>query len=196
MRTDRLVGIQLAHAGRKASHQVPWQGGKQVPVNEADGWQTLSASAIAFSENETPPVGMSKAEIEKTIGDFADAAARALKAGYKVIELHAAHGYLIHQFLSPLSNSRNDTYGGSFENRVRLLLEIVRGVKSIWPEQLPLFVRISATDWVEGGWDIEQSVQLSALLKKEGVDLVDCSSGGTSPGARIPLALGIPGALC
>jgi 2,4-dienoyl-CoA reductase-like NADH-dependent reductase (Old Yellow Enzyme family) len=185
-----VAGIQLAHAGRKASHQIPWQGGKQIPVNATDGWQTLSASAIAFSDSETPPVAMTKADIEKTINDFSDAASRALKAGYKVVEIHAAHGYLIHQFLSPLSNSRSDEYGGTFENRVRLLIEIVRAVNKIWPGELPLFVRISATDWMEGGWDVDQSVRLSALLKKEGVDLVDCSSGGTSPHAKIPLLPG------
>ncbi|MBS1932929.1 MAG: NADPH dehydrogenase NamA [Bacteroidetes bacterium] len=184
-----IAGIQIAHAGRKASHNAPWEGGRQVAVKNG-GWQTLSASATSFTEDEEPPVEMSKEDINDAINDFSAATIRALEAGYKVLEIHAAHGYLIHQFLSPLSNTRTDEYGGSFENRIRFLLEIVRAVKKNWDENLPLLVRISSTDWVEGGWDVDQSVKLSSILKSEGVDLIDCSSGGTSPHAKIPLGPG------
>jgi len=184
-----VAGIQLAHAGRKASHNAPWEGGKQVAIKDG-GWQTLSASAIAFTDNEEPPVEMNKEDIQDAVNDFAAATIRALEVGYKVLEIHAAHGYLIHQFLSPLSNTRNDEYGGSFENRIRFLLEIVKAVKENWPADLPLFVRISATDWVEGGWNINESVRLSSILKNEGVDLIDCSSGGTSAQAKISLGPG------
>lgn len=184
-----VAGIQLAHAGRKASHEAPWMGGKQQSRNNG-GWETVSASAIAFTDTEEPPVALSKSGIQKVVDDFASAAARAIEAGYKLVEIHAAHGYLIHQFLSPFSNTRNDEYGGPFENRIRLLIEITEAVQKVWPANLPLFVRISATDWADGGWDIDQSVRLSAILKNMGIDLIDCSSGGTLPQARIPLAPG------
>jgi 2,4-dienoyl-CoA reductase-like NADH-dependent reductase (Old Yellow Enzyme family) len=140
---------------------------------------------VPFRETEITPIALDAAGIKKVVDDFKSAASRALEAGFKVIEIHAAHGYLIHQFLSPLSNMRTDEYGGSFENRTRILLEIVEGVQEVWPEDLPLFVRISATDWAEGGWDIQQSVKLSAVLKEKGVDLIDCSSGGLVPYAKI-----------
>ena len=182
-----VAGIQLAHAGRKASCATPWNGAKQLKENEG-GWATVSSSAIAFTTEDVAPQELDFKGITKVITDFRDAAIRALQAGYKVIEIHAAHGYLIHQFLSPLSNHRTDSYGGSFENRIRLLLEIVKSVQTIWPQNHPLFVRISATDWAEGGWNIIESVKLSSILKAEGVDLIDCSSGGLVPYAKIPLA--------
>ena len=184
-----VAGIQLAHAGRKASFATPWNGGKQIKVKE-DGWTTVAPSAIAFNPEDEVPQALDADGINKVIADFKAAALRSLQAGYQLIEIHAAHGYLLHQFLSPLSNHRTDNYGGSFENRIRLLLEIVRSVKTVWPQNLPLFVRISATDWAEGGWDIDEAVQLSSLLKREGVDLIDCSSGGLVPYARIPLEPG------
>ena len=187
---NALPGIQLAHAGRKASHLAPWQGGGQIHENENGGWQAVAPSAIAFSDKETAPLALDKKGIEKIINDFKTAATRALKAGYKVIEIHAAHGYLIHEFLSPLSNHRTDEYGGSFENRVRILLEIVEQIQDALANNYPLFVRISSTDYVEGGWDIDQSAQLSALLKNKGVDLIDCSSGGNVLNVRIPLGPG------
>jgi 2,4-dienoyl-CoA reductase-like NADH-dependent reductase (Old Yellow Enzyme family) len=184
-----IAGIQLAHAGRKASCALPSEGGRQI-AEKNGGWKTVSPSAIAFSSDDDAPQDLDAAGIKKVKTDFKDAAVRALKAGYKIIEIHAAHGYLIHQFLSPLSNKRKDLYGGSFENRIRLLLEIVDEIHTVWPQNLPLFVRISATDWAENGWDINESVQLSALLKLKGVDLVDTSSGGLVPGVKIPLGPG------
>jgi 2,4-dienoyl-CoA reductase-like NADH-dependent reductase (Old Yellow Enzyme family) len=184
-----VAGIQLAHAGRKASHAVPWEGGKQLR-SDAGGWKTVSASDIPFAENDEPPLALSKKEIQQVQQDFSDAASRALRAGYQVLEIHAAHGYLINEFLSPLSNIRQDEYGGSFENRIRFLLEIIGAVQKVWPAGFPLFVRISSSDWVEGGWSIDDSVQLAIRLKNLGVDLVDCSSGGLVPYARIPLEPG------
>jgi len=184
-----IAGIQLAHAGRKGSHAVPWQGGKQIPVDQ-DGWQCVSPSAIPFPGDLESPQALDNSGIQKLRSDFQSAASRAVKAGYKVLEIHAAHGYLLHEFLSPLSNTREDEYGGSFENRTRLLLEVVQSIQKSWPAELPLFVRISATDWVESGWDPDQSVRLSKILKRAGVDLIDCSSGGTIPQARIPLGPG------
>lgn len=184
-----VAGIQLAHAGRKASCAVPWNGGKQLKQSEG-GWQTVAPSAIPFATDDEAPVELDTEGIRKVISDFREATERALKAGYKLIEIHAAHGYLIHEFLSPLSNTRTDMYGGSFENRARLLLEIVEAVKTVWSENLPLFVRISASDWAENGWDIDESVQLSAILKAKGVDLIDCSSGGLVPYAKIQLGPG------
>jgi len=180
-----VAGIQLAHAGRKASCSVPWNGGIQLKENEG-GWRTVSSSAISFNSEDDAPQALNSEGISKVIADFKTAAQRSLAAGYKVLELHAAHGYLIHQFLSPLSNHRTDSYGGSFENRIRLLLEIVKAVQTAWPQNLPLFVRISATDWVEGGWNIDEAVKLSSVLKASGVDLIDCSSGGLVPYAKIP----------
>lgn len=184
-----VAGIQLAHAGRKASHTSPWNGGKQIPVAE-DGWQTVSAGNIPFKATEEPPAALDKKGILKVIDDFASGARRALTAGYQVAEIHAAHGYLLHQFLSPLSNNRSDEYGGSFENRVRLLVEVVEAVKEVWQKDYPLFVRISGTDWADGGWDMEQSVKLAVLLKNKGVDLIDCSGGGLVPDAKVPVKPG------
>ena len=184
-----VAGVQLAHAGRKASHEVPWKGNKQIPSGDENGWKALAPSPVAFSETEEAPVGLDKAGIEKIKADFKAATVRALKAGFKVIEIHAAHGYLIHEFYSPLSNHRNDEYGGSFENRILLLLEVVAAVKENWPAENPLFVRISSTDWTEGGWTVNDSVSLAKRLKEAGVDLIDCSSGGNIL-AKIPLKPG------
>jgi 2,4-dienoyl-CoA reductase-like NADH-dependent reductase (Old Yellow Enzyme family) len=184
-----ISGIQLAHAGRKGSCAAPWNGGKELSAAEG-GWQVLAPSAIPFREGQALPLALSQTEIAQITDDFKKAAERSLEAGFKVIELHAAHGYLVHQFLSPLTNLRHDAYGGSFENRSRLLKEIIQSVKTVWPEHLPLFVRISATDWVEGGWNIEESVRLSEMMQQMGVDLVDCSSGGLVGHASIPVAPG------
>lgn len=184
-----VSGIQLAHAGRKASYARPWEGGKQLRQNEG-GWKTVSSSAIAFDPEDDAPLELNADGIKKVVADFKVAAQRALQAGFKLIEVHAAHGYLIHQFLSPLSNHRTDNYGGSHPNRIRLLLEIVEAIQSVWPQNLPLFVRLSATDWVEGGWNEQETVQLSAILKKKGIDLIDTSSGGTVPYAKIPFGPG------
>lgn len=184
-----VAGIQLAHAGRKASCAEPWNGGEQLTLEEG-GWQTVSASAVAFKEGTRAPIALSEASISEIAADFKAAANRALQAGFKVLELHAAHGYLIHQFFSPLTNFRTDAYGGSFENRIRILLDIVKAVQEVWPKDLPLFVRISATDWVEGGWSITDAVKLSSILKDKGVDLIDCSSGGLVAYAKVPVAPG------
>lgn len=184
------IGIQLAHAGRKASTTSPWKGGKFLPKDEKDGWQTLAPSPIPFYPNNPAPRELDELGIQKVISDFKEAAKRALQAGFKVVEIHAAHGYLLHQFLSPLSNTRQDRYGGSFENRIRLLLEVTAAIKEEWPENLPLFVRISATDWVEGGWDADASVELARILKEKGVGLIDCSSGGLVFDAQMPVAKG------
>lgn len=180
-----VAGIQLAHAGRKASCQLPWNGGAQIKSGNHH-WQTVAPSAIPFYDTDMVPHALSKEEIATVINDFKQAAARAVKAGYKVIELHAAHGYLINEFLSPLSNHRTDEYGGSFENRIRFLLEIIAAVQTVWPANLPLFVRISASDWTDGGWTIADSVQLAMILKKKGIDVIDTSSGGISSTAKIP----------
>jgi 2,4-dienoyl-CoA reductase-like NADH-dependent reductase (Old Yellow Enzyme family) len=182
------AAIQLAHAGRKASTDVPWRGGK--PLSEAEGgWQTLAPSAVPFGDWPAPKE-MTREEIEAVTRQFARAARRALEAGFEVVELHMAHGYLLNEFLSPLSNRREDEFGGSLENRARFPLMVAEAVRAVWPEHLPLFARISATDWVEGGWDLEQSIEFSRRLKERGVDLVDCSTGGLVPGARIPVAPG------
>jgi 2,4-dienoyl-CoA reductase-like NADH-dependent reductase (Old Yellow Enzyme family) len=183
------TGIQLAHAGRKASTDVPWNGGK--PLSAANGaWTTVSASPLPFDAGYHLPKELSLAEIDQIVNQFEAAAHRALAAGFQVVEIHSAHGYLLHQFLSPLSNHRTDSYGGSFENRTRLLLRIAKSVRVIWPESQPLFVRISATDWAEGGWDIAQSIELCRHLKSLGVDLIDVSSGGAVASAKIPLGPG------
>ncbi|MCG2617208.1 NADH:flavin oxidoreductase/NADH oxidase [Terrimonas sp. NA20] len=185
-----VAGIQLAHAGRKASTERPCIGNNQIKEGE-NSWQPVAPSPIPFREGDITPAPLSQEEIRELIHQFKKAAARSLEAGYKVIEIHAAHGYLIHQFLSPLSNSREDQYGGSFENRTRFLLEIIDEVKTVWPANLPLFVRISATDWAEkGGWDPGQSVQLSMILKARGVDLIDCSTAGMLPRVSIPVGPG------
>lgn len=183
---NSVPGIQLAHAGRKASVSEPWNGNK--PLDESNGgWETVAPSAISFHSNEKAPIALDNNGIQKVISDFKSATKRALKAGFQVIEIHAAHGYLLHQFLSPLSNFRTDKYGGSFENRIRLLLEVLEAVQSEWPDNLPLFVRISATDWADGGWNVGESVQLSQLLKEKGVDLMDVSSGGLVSHQQIAL---------
>lgn len=193
--TGSIAGIQLAHAGRKASHNAPWLGSAQLKSSEG-GWLTFGPSDIPYSPSEEPPVVLNRDGIKKIIDDFRDATVRSVKAGFKVMEIHAAHGYLIHEFLSPLSNHRSDEYGGSFENRIRLLLEITDAVKSVWPDNLPLFIRLSATDWYEDGWNVDETVKLSAILKERGVDLIDCSSGGNIvaqkimpvPGYQVPFA--------
>ncbi|HTE47724.1 MAG TPA: NADH:flavin oxidoreductase/NADH oxidase [Gemmatimonadaceae bacterium] len=185
-----VYGSQLAHAGRKASTARPWQGGKPVDV-EHDGWTPIvGPSALAFDDGYQTPIALDAAGIARVVTGFKDAAVRALAAEMQVVELHAAHGYLLHQFLSPLANARSDRYGGSFENRTRLLLEVVAAVRSVWPEQYPLLVRLSATDWREGGWTIEESVELARRLKEAGVDLVDCSSAGVAPNTTVPLGPG------
>lgn len=184
-----VAGIQLAHAGRKASVARPWEGGRQLAL-EAGGWPTVAPSAIPFREGERAPDALSLDGIREVMRAFVDAVRRARAAGFDVVELHAAHGYLLHEFLSPLSNHRTDEYGGSFENRIRLVLEVARAARAEWPDSLPLFVRISATDWAEGGWDVAQSVELARRLAAIGVDLVDCSSGGLVPAVRIPVGPG------
>jgi len=184
-----VPGIQLAHAGCKASTLSPWKGDGVVPESQG-GWQVVAPSAIPFNDHYPQPVALDAAGIQKVVADFRAAAARALAAGFQVIELHAAHGYLLHEFLSPLSNHRTDDYGGTFENRIRLLLEVVAATREVWPEELPLIVRISATDWTEGGWNADEAVQLAAMLKTRGVDLIDCSTGGNVPKAPIPVGPG------
>jgi len=182
-----VAGIQLAHAGRKASTAPPWKGGKPI-LPENGGWQAVAPSPIPFGEGYPAPVEMDEKTIAGTVALFAASARRAREAGFDVIELHGAHGYLISSFLSPITNRRNDRYGGSFENRVRFLLEVIESVRSEWPEDKPLFVRISCTDWMEGGWDLDASVKLAQLLKAGGkVDLIDCSSGAVDPRQKINL---------
>ena len=184
------AGIQLAHAGRKASTAVPWLGEGAI-APEAGGWPLVVApSAVKFSPNYPQPQELDRAGIARVRAQFREAAARADRAGFDVIEIHSAHGYLLHEFLSPLSNQRGDEYGGTLENRARLLLEVVTEIRQIWGRERPLFVRISATDWVENGWDLEQSIRLAALLKDAGVDLIDVSSGGNVAGAQIPAGPG------
>ena len=190
-----VPGMQLAHAGRKASTQVPWVGPSKVSVEDG-GWVPVAPSAVAFSDTYPMPRALAKEEIRGIEDAFAAAARRALEAGFLVLEIHAAHGYLAHEFFSPLSNLRTDDYGGSFENRTRIGREIVSAVRKVWPDHLPLFIRISATDWKEGGWDLDQSVELAKQLKPLGVDLVDCSSAGLAvdqkiiagPGFQVPFA--------
>lgn len=184
-----VAGIQLAHAGRKASCAVPVDGGKQL-IDIHGGWQTVAPGNIPFLEEDRLPVTLDTEGILNVISDFKDAAKRALDAGFKVIEIHSAHGYLLHEFLSPISNHRTDEYGGSFENRTRLLKQVIESVKTVWPAENPLFVRISSTDWTEGGWTLEESVKLAAILKGIGVDLIDCSSGGNVLNAKITVGPG------
>ncbi|WP_219061171.1 NADH:flavin oxidoreductase/NADH oxidase [Pseudomonas sp. UMAB-08] len=185
-----VAGIQLAHAGRKASTWRPWLGKQgSVPLSEG-GWTPVGPSPIAFDPKHTAPTQLDERQIQDVIQAFVDAAQRALTAGFKVVEIHAAHGYLLHQFLSPLSNQRRDQYGGTFENRIRLTLQVTEAVRAIWPEELPLFVRVSATDWVEDGWNPDETVDLARRLKNIGVDLIDVSSGGTSANAEIPVGPG------
>src|SRR6266436_3440865 len=185
-----VAGMQLAHAGRKASTYAPWAGHGTVPESNG-GWNNVVApSALPFTDGYPMPRALSIDGIKNIVSAFAAAARRACEAGFRVIEIHAAHGYLIHEFLSPLSNQRTDAYGGSFENRTRILRETVATVRGAWPERAPLFVRISATDWIDGGWDIEQSVELARQLKELGADLIDCSSGGNAEQDRIPAGPG------
>jgi 2,4-dienoyl-CoA reductase-like NADH-dependent reductase (Old Yellow Enzyme family) len=186
---DSIAGIQLAHAGRKASEHEPWNGRGPVPEHEG-GWPVVGPSAIAFSDKSKTPLELDKRGIQKVIEDFKVATQRSLEAGFKVIEIHAAHGYLIHEFLSPISNQRIDSYGGSFENRIRFLLEIVENVREVWPLHLPLFVRISVTEWVDNGWTAEDSIKLVQILKNMEVDVIDCSTGGNVNGVKIPLSPG------
>src|SRR6266436_380032 len=184
-----VPGMQLAHAGRKASTMPPWTGGKPASVEDG-GWKPVAPSALAFDAGYTVPHELSVGETGQIVGAFRRSAERALAAGFEVIEIHAAHGYLLHQFLSPLCNTRTDEYGGKFENRVHIVKRVVRSVREVWPQKLPLFVRVSATDWKEGGWDLAQTIELARHLKLLGVDLVDVSSGGAVPGVKIPLGPG------
>lgn len=183
---NSVPGIQLAHAGRKASVSSPWNGNKKLDENQG-GWNTVAPSAVGYHSNEEAPIALNQTGIQKVISDFKAATKRAVQAGYQVLEIHAAHGYLLHQFLSPLSNFRKDEYGGSFDNRIRLVLEVLEAAQSEWPKDLPLLVRISASDWADGGWNIQESVKLSKILKEKGVDLIDTSSGGLVSHQQIPL---------
>lgn len=184
-----VPAIQLAHAGRKASTDVPWAGGAPLASNQG-AWEPFAPSAVPFTPHHALPRALTKDEIGAVVTQFTDAARRALAAGFEVVELHFAHGYLVHEFLSPLANKRADEYGGSLENRMRLALMLARAVRALWPSHLPLFARISATDWAPGGWDLAQSVELSRQLKAIGVDLIDCSSGGMVADAKVPMGPG------
>ncbi|MGC2531245.1 MAG: NADPH dehydrogenase NamA [Candidatus Acidiferrum sp.] len=184
-----VPAIQLAHAGRKASVEAPWMGGKPVAPKDG-GWEPVGPSALAFDADYSVPRELSVSEIGEIVGAFRRAAERALAAGFEVLEIHAAHGYLIHQFLSPLCNARNDAYGGKLENRIRFAKQVVSAVREVWPQRLPVFVRVSATDWKEGGWDLAQTIALALELKRLGVDLIDVSSGGAVPGVKIPFGPG------
>jgi 2,4-dienoyl-CoA reductase-like NADH-dependent reductase (Old Yellow Enzyme family) len=183
------AGIQLAHAGRKGSMAPPF-GGERLLTPQEGGWTPVAPSAIPFSSTYAVPRELDQAGIDAILAAFAQGARRALEAGFDLVEIHAAHGYLLHEFLSPLANQRSDRYGGSFVNRIRLLLEVVEAVRSEWPRRLPVSVRISATDWVEGGWTIDDSVELAGALRERDVDIIDVSSGGLVPGAKIPVAPG------
>jgi 2,4-dienoyl-CoA reductase-like NADH-dependent reductase (Old Yellow Enzyme family) len=183
------AGVQLAHAGRKASTAVPWLGGGTL-ADAAGGWRPLAPSAVPFADGDAAPAAMTAADLESVREQFVAAARRAAAVGFQVVELHMAHGYLLHEFLSPLSNRRNDGYGGSLERRMRFPLEVAAAVRGVWPEERPLFVRISATDWAEGGWGPDDAVGFAGKLKEAGVDLVDCSSGGLVPTAQVPVGPG------
>ena len=184
-----VPAMQLAHAGRKGSTTAPWLGGKALRASDG-AWTTVAPSAIRFDEGYDQPRALTLSEIDEVVAAFAQAAKRALAAGFEALEIHSAHGYLLHEFLSPLSNQRGDRYGGSFENRTRLTVQVTAVIRQVWPERLPLFCRISATDWTEGGWDLPQSIELAKLLKKSGVDLIDVSSGGLVPHVKIPVGPG------
>lgn len=184
-----IPGVQLAHAGRKGSTRPSWEGGGQL-APDAGGYATCAPSARPFRAGEAAPEALDEAGIAAVVASFVSAAHRARAAGFQIVEVHAAHGYLLHQFLSPLTNGRTDGYGGSFANRARLTLEVVSAVRAVWPDDLPLWVRLSATDWVEGGWTADETVKLASLLGERGVDLVDCSTGGLVPDAVIPVAPG------
>ena len=188
-RQGSAAGIQLAHAGRKGSTRRPWEGAGAVPEAEG-GWQPIGPTAAPFAPNYPIPRAMTLEDIDAVVGAFQAAAQRALVARFDIIEIHAAHGYLIHEFLSPLSNTRDDEYGGVFNNRVRLCLQVIDAVRVVWPDDRPVFLRISASDWVAGGWDIEQSIELARRVRERGVDLIDCSSGGNVPHADIPVRPG------
>jgi 2,4-dienoyl-CoA reductase-like NADH-dependent reductase (Old Yellow Enzyme family) len=185
-----VAGIQLAHAGRKASTPPPWKNRAETLTEAEGGWPVVAPSAIPFDTGCLAPKALTAEEISEIVTAFARAARRARQAGFRVVEIHAAHGYLLHQFLSPISNQRTDSYGGSFENRTRLVRDIVTAVRKVWPDEMPLLVRLSATDWVAGGWDIDQTLDLVRRLMPLGADLIDCSSGGTSPRAVVPLGPG------
>lgn len=184
-----VAGIQLAHAGRKASCDLPWNGGANIPPADG-GWQTVAPSPVGFKATDFVPHELTRDEIATIVERFADAARRALQAGFQVLEIHGAHGYLINEFLSPLSNHRTDEYGGDFENRIRFAVEVTKAIRAVWPASLPLFARFSVTDWKEGGWSTDESVRLAARLKSLGVDLIDCSSGGLAPDAQIQVGPG------
>ena len=185
-----VPGIQIAHAGRKASTRPPWEGGGAIRPDEPGGWLPVAPSPMPFRSGDPLPHELSIAEIRQIVEAFAAAACRGLSAGFELLEIHCAHGYLAHEFLSPLSNHRADEYGGSFENRIRFALEVATAVRAVWPERLPLFVRISATDWMPGGWTLDDSVELARRLRQLGVDLIDCSSGGADAAAQVPAAPG------
>ncbi|MCW2925156.1 MAG: NADH:flavin oxidoreductase, partial [Thermoleophilia bacterium] len=185
-----VPGIQLAHAGRKASTARPWEGGGPIAVDAPGGWPVVGPSPLAFDEGAQVPHELTVDEIADVVANFAAAAVRAERAGFDVVELHAAHGYLLHEFLSPLANQRADGYGGDFEGRARLTLECIAAVREVWPAGKPLLLRVSATDWVEGGWDVDDTVRLAGLAQAAGVDLVDCSSGGASPLQQITVGPG------
>jgi 2,4-dienoyl-CoA reductase-like NADH-dependent reductase (Old Yellow Enzyme family) len=185
-----VAGIQIAHAGRKACTDKPWTGGNPIQKDDAIWWQTVAPSELPYSSEHQSPHELSVSEIHETQAFFVAAAKRSLDAGFEWMELHAAHGYLIHEFYSPLSNHRTDEYGGSFENRIRFMLETIKGIQTVWPKDLPLTTRISGTDWTEGGWSVNESVELAKILKGMGVDLVDCSSGGNVGNAKVPVGAG------
>jgi 2,4-dienoyl-CoA reductase-like NADH-dependent reductase (Old Yellow Enzyme family) len=184
-----MPGIQLAHAGRKGSTQLPWNGGKALAPDEG-AWTPVAPSAIAFSDDYPHPVALDDAGIARVVADFRAAAVRARDTGFRVIEIHAAHGYLLHEFLSPLSNRRDDRYGGTLANRARIVRDVVAAVRDVWPAPKPLFVRVSATDWAPGGWDIDECVELAKWLREDGVDVIDASSGGLVPYAKVAVGLG------
>jgi 2,4-dienoyl-CoA reductase-like NADH-dependent reductase (Old Yellow Enzyme family) len=184
-----VPGMQLAHAGRKGSTAAPWTGGQPI-LSSAGGWKPVAPSALPFDIGYETPTELSVQDIAEIVGAFRAAAARALAVGFEVVEIHGAHGYLLHEFLSPLCNTRRDEYGGSLDNRLRLALEVTKAVREVWPQRLPLFFRVSASDWAEGGWDLRQTIELSRRLKLLDVDLIDCSSGGAVPHAKIPIGPG------
>ncbi len=189
-RMGAVPGIQLAHAGRKASCVPPWQGGARLKTAAEGGWEIVAPSPIPFVDGDPPPHALDEAGIHAIVEAFAAAARRAIQAGFRLIELHSAHGYLLHEFLSPLSNRRSDRYGGSLENRMRATMEVAAALRGVMPAEMPLFTRISCTDWVDGGWDLPQSIELARALKPVGVDLMDCSSGALVRGAKIPVGPG------
>lgn len=184
-----VAGIQIAHAGRKGSTSAPWLSGKKIPPQQG-GWEPVAPSAEPFDKDYPIPRALTVTELSEIVEAFRKAAERASAAGFQVLEIHAAHGYLLHEFLSPLSNFRKDEFGGSFENRIRIVLQVAQAVRDVWPAPLPLFVRVSATDWKEGGWDLDQTIELTKRLRPLGVDLIDVSSGGLAPGVHIPVGPG------